>query len=592
MSPAEINRIRVRSFKGVERVGIRPKRRGLRDRPRTAGFDIETCDGMPYILGCEGGNDDVKDVIEIQAGQGLPQLLRWAKQLCSREKTLVMGAHNIRFDLGVLFYDWCTANGYEFPATADDLRAFIEEGRFQLWIGPVTFATFKWGHRTIHFIDTFAYFKTSLVNAVKQLGLGETKADFEGRGEPEWYMKRFPLAEIGPYCLQDAHMAKLLTDQIVTWWMDFGIRPAISGPQMAGRVFCKKFVKAAWQPTPEMIRVISMLAYHGGRNIFIGKPGWYEHLRAYDVNSAYTWAMTQMPDMTEGEWRIGEIPPEPKMWGLCVISGELPTLRYPVVYTSDFKSINGDVVENLAITSMEYDLLRELAPKWEPREVTTFQWKSVNEGPSDLAHYAKDNWDRRVASQTIVEKTLYKFLSNSLYGKFIARSPEMVENGEEFKIAGELFYPPIAAWITALVRCLIIRTEFQYDVIHTATDGVMTTQTMPSSNELGRLKLENEGPALILRNKLYLHWGMDGKLKKLATHGFQGDRSTLLTLLREGRTTYLRKRLRGWKEAKRDRERPFAPISMDMALSIPDGPWKEIVAMAKRDPYRKLLQDS
>lgn len=581
MSPLEIEKIRYRNFGA-----IKPMRRGLNLRPHAIGFDIETCDGAPYILGIEG--PDFEEVREIGPGEGLPYLLRTIKKLCVNSRSVVAGAHNVRFDLGVLFWDWCNANGLEFPSTSDDMEQEIDGMRFKLWIGPLSFATLSWGHKMVQIIDTFAYFKSSLVKAVKALGLGETKADFPGRNEdPEWFMRKFPLEEIGPYCLQDSHLAKLLVNQVIDWWMSFGIRPCISGPQMAGRVLCKAFVQRPWIDVPDTAKALSLFSYHGGRNFYRGEPRWYEHLYAYDINSAYTWAMTQMPDMTEGEWQAGAGNPEPGSWGFVVLQGILPKLEYPVIYRDDFTPYQGgELIDGAqAITSMEWDLLHELAPEWEPDSIGWVRWIPARQGMSDLGNYAVEMWRRRAQSTTDVEKTLYKFLSNSLYGKFIARSP----NEDGTKYAGQLFYPPIASWITALVRTKVIRIEFQYKVLHTATDGVMTHETMPSSNELGAFKLENEGPALILRNKLYLHWDRSGRLKKMATHGFQGNLSLLLTLIREGRTSYARKRLRGWKEARRSRERPFAPLAMEMALNVDEAPWKRIVEQSSVEPFRSLL---
>ena len=582
MSPSEIEKILHRRFSG-----IRPARRGLKDKPITIGFDIETCDGIPYILGIESTSGGESQAIG--PGEGLPRLLQWVKRQAHRHghRPVMAGAHNLRFDLGALFYDWRIAQGKEFPAESDDLRDDIEGGRFHLWIGTVSFATFRWGHYTVNFIDTFAYFKSSLIRAVASLGLGDTKADFPGRHEAEWYSKRFPLNEIGPYCLQDAHLARLLLDQIVDWWMVFGIRSSISGPQMAGRIFCKEFVERPWVKIPETAMALSLFSYHGGRNLFTGEAGWFDDLRAYDVNSAYTWAMTKIPDMTEGVWEAGVDEPESGSWGFVVFLGRLPRTAYPVLYDHSFAPYWGgeEVTEAQAVTTMEWDLMKAVAQDWHPREIGWVCWRPSRKGPSDLARYAVSMWQRRQMAGNEVEQTLYKFLSNSLYGKFIARSPN--EDGTMY--TGALFYPPVASWITALVRTLVIKAEFGYECLHTATDGVMTLQTIPTSSELGGMKLECEGPALIFRNKLYLHWDRAGKLQKMAKHGFQGNLDLLLTMLREGRRGYGRKRLRGWREAKRHGSRPFAPITVPMELHLEDGVWTRIVQQSQAEPYRSLV---
>jgi len=247
------------------------------------------------------------------------------------------------------------------------------------------------------------------------------------------------------------------------------------------------------------------------------------------------------------------------------------TLRAPIFYTHDFRPLGaGEAFDTLAVTTIEYRLLRELYPAWRPDDLLSVTWKPDHDAMSDLGRYALEMFDRRRAATTPEESQLFKLLSNSLYGKFIARHPD--EDDDRVMIAGSLFYPPVAAWITALVRAKITRLEYAEAVVHTSTDGILTTRPLSGGvgEGLGEMKFEHRGPCLILRNKLYLHFDDRGHLIKWALHGFQGRPRDLWTMLRRGKSRYTVGRLSGWRESARDDDLPYAPITREMVLNVPE----------------------
>jgi hypothetical protein len=577
--------------------GVRPVRRGITRRPIVVGFDIETDKTKPFVLSasCAEWSGDGSRLVEIPEFRphGLETLLDWLLELASNHdrRTVVAGAHNLKFDLGLLAFHWQLAYGT--PATAKTItrtRVEIEigRGRLELVIGNVVFGKYKRGHVTIHFVDTLRFFVMKLEKAVAALGLGEVKTEFPGRLQADFGQRRWPLEAIGAYCIQDSYMARLLLEKVMDWTMERKIMIPISAPHMSARIFQKEFVRTPWVRIPRPVRMAAMLAYHGGRNLFCGEPGWYPRLNYYDVNSAYTWAMTQMPSMDRGEWRVlKQEPPAPGQWGFVQITGIVPASRVPIVYTHGFNPVlGGSTVTKLWITSMEYDALRAHAPAWSPKRVRSLIWLADSPAPSDLACYAQTMWDRRASSQTVEERTFYKLMANSLYGKFIQRTPD--EHDDQILYEGGLFYPPIASWITALVRCRIITNEFAYDVLHTATDGILTPREIPTALTLGGWKLENVGPALILRNKLYLHWDEQGHLKKYALHGFQGTLDDLHRFVLGDDPSYHRKRLRGWAEAIRDEVEPFGQLDRTMRLRITEAVWDTVREEGRQEPYRSL----
>jgi hypothetical protein len=567
MSPDEAEKIRERRFGG-----IKPNDRALVGAVRCLGFDIETSVGVPYSLAlyCEEAGLDQSFVI--RRGQGLLKLLDTASQLDAqgRDRVLV-GAHFLGFDLGVLVYDYLLAQHRSWDDLDDreQIDLDLPHGRFHLRMGKVIFATLKTEHRTIHFINTAHYFNTSLDKAAASLGLTLKKFP-----KPKFLgLRTYAQRVIGKYNRQDARMVWALLKQIVAWWRQWEIRPAISAPQMAARVFCHAYVKRPWVRLPEGVKMLALLSYHGGKNGIYTRPGWHRRVYAYDLRSAYVDAMTRIPPMDRGEWRWSGAA-VPGAWGFVVVTGRMPEeMRAPIFYTHDFRPLAaGAAFATLCVTSLEYDLLRRLYPRWRPDEAISVNWYADAPGPSDLARYARDMFERRRTAETEEANLLYKLLGNSLYGKFIARHPD--DEREDSFLAGQLFYPPVASWITAMVRCEVTRLEYSdVGVLHTSTDGIITRRPLPASEvgaALGQWKFEHAGPCLILRNKLYLHFDARGRLVKWALHGFQGEARDLWRLLQTGRDTYTVDRLGGWRESARDGDLPYAPKHVRMTLHLPE----------------------
>jgi hypothetical protein len=521
-------------------------------------FDVETDRGRPFALGIRGGGLDT--ICSLRKGEGLLRLLEALTLLsASKQVAVVAGAHNLRFDLGVLLYD----HDPEVLKAGEDIEDIpIAGGKLSVHFGRPCFATFRIGRRVVSFVDTFAYFTMSLDRAAQALGLTIRKM----APPSDLGYRRFTIAEIGPYLRRDIAIAHALLAQILAWWKEYGIRPAISAPQMAQRVFQHSFLRNPWVTVDPDIEKLALLSYHGGKNGCYVDPGWFSRVYSYDLRSAYPWAMTQIPPMHEGLWEWTTTLPQRGEFGFSVIWGEAPDTPYPIFYSHDFTPLRaGESFGPLTVTTMEVAAAHEQL-RWKPKRIISVIWRTRQTAMSDLGHYAVAMYDRRLAAKTAQEKLLFKLLGNSLYGKFIARHEE-----DGFYVAGSLFYPVVASWITALVRVKVWESELKYHVYHTATDGVMSPVPMQEGEGLGSWKYETKGPVLILRNKLYLLFNEQSRrLEKAAYHGFHGDTGDLWRILRTGNVHYKAERLSGWLESRRLRSRPYAPVVRDMRLDIPD----------------------
>ena len=549
----------------------------MKTSPLVVSFDTETCLGRPFALGISDTTGRVVQCFAVKPQQALVRFVHSIRVLDSyaknRDRQLVAAAHFLRFDLTVMIVGFL---GTKWKRAFDRERFSVKvlDAVIEGHVGSPCFATIRFANRSVTLLDTAAYFVMSLNRAAQMVGLTEQKL-----GKPQGLGHRIiPLKEIRPYLQRDVKLCHAVATQIVRWWSDWKIRPAISAPHFASRVFRHAFVKRAWVGVPESVEHKALLAYHGGKNGFYTAPGWYRMAYSYDIRSAYCWAMTQIPSMTEGEWKWSKKEPASSDFGFVSVTGETPpNQRYPVLFTHDFKPIGPSrKFFNLTITSMEYRTMRMLYPTWKPTRTATCLW--IPDRPrerSALGNYAREMWKRRAQARKAGNKTeeeLYKLLANSLYGKFIARVEE--HDGEESWFRkGEIFYAPVAAWITALVRCRIARLEHAAGAIHTSTDGFLTLRKLPPRAlgvGLGSVKLVNAGPLVVVRNKCYIHFRPNGDVDHAALHGFQGTAKDLWKIIQTGKPVYTRERLSGILESYRGAGIPFAPMTRRMRLHIPD----------------------
>lgn len=157
------------------------------------------------------------------------------------------------------------------------------------------------------------------------------------------------------------------------------------------------------------------------------------------------------------------------------------------------------------LTSIDIELLQREGGRimrvWQVKHFAPFH---------DLTEYALTLYNMRKKASTPFERTAFKLLLNSLYGKFAERrektsihvNPEKIDRDNwEMLFPGAWLYDrivpvphrhvPISAHITARAR----QTIYEYmsdcrEVHYCDTDGFSTTSKLVTGNELGDLKLE------------------------------------------------------------------------------------------------------
>ena len=396
--------------------------------------------------------------------------------------------------------------------------------------GKVNFFTIKRQNFRLLVLDSFAFTQTGLARSLKMFRIAQAKlTPPKGLGSRKLRSKEFE-----NYARQDSIAQYHLGLKILEYHNKYKVRPCVSLPQFASRVFRHYFIQKneviKFPPIP-CVRGAE-LSYHGGKNHYhFDKPRVVENVYEADIISAYPYAMSKLPQFSEGKYsRVYSYTP-----GFCAVyrvTG-MVTGGYPLIFDHSFNPVMGPF-ENLWITGFELELAMK-SPYIQIECKEGWIWEpSPSYKHSPLAEYVKHFFElKQKTPKTDPNYHFYKIAMNALYGKFQQaieqRETVIVDDGKgnpvamglngrfdsalgcivsvnsQFK-AGGLYNPFIATQITAFVRAMLYRYEVQYEALHSATDAIKTTHKIKSSSGLGGFKIEAFGRCYFFRNKLYLHF--------------------------------------------------------------------------------------
>ncbi len=521
--------------------GLHPNhRRGARDYTLLA-FDTETARGYPYTLQVTDGAEP--RLRYLRPRQFLPQLIRLVEPLLrSGRQSVVLAGFNLAYDLPAVLYP----NAKRFAEQTFSLRCL--GATFEVYYGRVPFAKVRLGKKVVWVIDLYTFVWCSLAKAATMFNLPVRK-----KRKPKGLGHRVLRGrEFEAYALADVEATWHLGQRILDLHRQFGVRLCVSVAQFAGRVFLHHFLKRAIPKASSEVHRAALLSYHGGKNgFYLNRPQWVE-CREYDLKSAYPWAMTQMPSLSAGRWhRVTYV--HPRWNGFYCVTGNVAADRYPVLYSHDFVPLHGRI-EQVWVTSYElHEALRSKEVRIE--SVDGWVWEPTSTD-LPLRAFVKEFYRRKRTANSPQEREVYKLILNSLYGKFIQLNVQ--RDGTERP--GALFHPVLASWITGLVRARMHRLEHEAQALHTATDAVHTLRVMPTGRALGDLEEVQRGPALLIRNKVYLHFAEDGTSLKYAVHGIHLSAKDFWTRLCRGQRRYRITHLLRPREAVKLGKPPLLPV--------------------------------
>lgn len=163
---------------------------------------------------------------------------------------------------------------------------------------------------TIRIYDLFAFFADSFVRALEKWGVGtEVELDDIRRGKGE--RSNFTLgnleSDVIPYWATELRLLALLAERLRSILYSAGIRPAMwHGPGAVANFLFKHYKSElsmpAYEDVPSGVLDAGQFAYAGGR-FEAFKIGFHDGpIYSADINSAYPYAMSLLPNMATGVW--------------------------------------------------------------------------------------------------------------------------------------------------------------------------------------------------------------------------------------------------------------------------------------------------
>lgn len=263
--------------------------------------------------------------------------------------------------------------------------------------------------RGAEFRDTMRHVPASVSDLGEMVGLPKVERDLFDPGEVrtvERYLKR---------CQRDATITYRAAKMLSETFQGFGSHARMTLASTALSIWRDRFWKRPiYRPRHEIWQAASQ-AYHGGRTEAFA-VGTFDDVTAVDVASMYPWAMT--------------VKPLPLPWGLYQRHGAVAPERIQAFGLYDVEVESALEVPRLPVRTEQGTIFPN--GRWRAwyvgEELQAFmaaggRVRSVhkgfvfNEACEPFGGYVSEMFQKKSASRG-VERSIYKLLANSLYGKF------------------------------------------------------------------------------------------------------------------------------------------------------------------------------
>ena len=250
---------------------------------------------------------------------------------------------------------------------------------------------------------------------------------------------------------------------------------------------------------PYDIQEMAFRSYYGGR-FEITKRGFIGTAFKYDINSAYPYSLTKIPDLSKGKWiKRKSIHPK-SILGFFRIIADIPDCKY--IPPFPFRA-NGLIIFPSG-TFETYVTLEELksTDKKYYKILESYQFVPDGKITYPFKDFVESLYQKRLElkKKNNPLQLPIKIILNSIYGK----------TGQKVNgIMGNLFNPVIFAFITGYTRAylyrFVIENGIEKDVVSFATDSVCTTKNLKMDSEkLGEFSLEESADdVFVLQNGFY-----------------------------------------------------------------------------------------
>jgi len=412
-------------------------------------------------------------------------------------------------------------------------------GKYRIVYYPEKCLKITQGHHSVIFYDIAQFYHSGLIDAYQNnIGkLSKQYLDFKKKRSsfsPTYYRRN--TNAVRQYCIDDCVKTKKLSEHWIKLFDNaFSFYPAkwLSSGYLAEKVLINNGIDIPkFDSIPYEIQEMAYRSYYGGR-FEILKRGFIGKSYLYDINSAYPYAITQIPDLSKGRWIKRKTIHNDAKLGFFRIRAKVPDCKYIPPFPFRTK-------HDIIFPSGEFETYVTLA-ELQACESKTFY--RILEGYQFLP--SSDIYPYRDFIRNLYQKRMelkkennplqlpIKIILNSIYGK----TGQCVNH----KI-GNLFNPVIFAFITGFCRTqlynFVRKHDIEKDVVFFATDSICSTKRLDvNSTELGDFSFDNEAEdVFVLQNGFYRFndsWKQRG-LGKLGTREIEH----LDTFEKDGRLYY------------------------------------------------------
>ena len=375
---------------------------------------------------------------------------------------------------------------------------------------------------TVKFYDIASLFNKQPLDKVAKKYLGKQK-EYTGK----YQNKQFPddiLTDekesklVIDYCILDAK----LTQQLTEFWLDkfyksFGVYPKKfhSAGTIAMQYLHTKLEKwSSFFTIPYEVQELAYKTYFGGR-FEVLKRGTFSNVFHYDINSAYPYVMSLIPDFTKGKWIDVKEKKDLNFdyfgfYEIEVIVNE--KVIAPFLYRPDkeisifmpngkFKTFTTSSELKVALEKFDVELLSVKGCYFIPEE----------KGENQFNEIIKDMYKQRLNQTDEGQKHVYKVIINSIYGKTAQTKP----------VPTSFFSPVVTSTITGYCRAMLLEAvaDNKNDIIAFATDGIFSTKPLkvpitPNQKKLGEWSFEFHRDFTIFMSGIYSFNYYDHKSKE------------------------------------------------------------------------------
>ena len=455
--------------------------------------------------------------------------------------------YNLTYDASVIL----KLLGKLILSTYKQKRAFrFKYKKYSFYFIPKKTLRISKGHHSWVFYDVVQFYDFKNLQTAYKNNIGKLPDNYllmktkRKEFSPNYY--RSNRKQVRQYCIDDCRLTKELSQH----WIDlfgkaFGFYPArwISSGYLAEKVLINHGIDVPFfRDLPYDLQEFAFNSYFGGRFEII-KRGFIGKAWLYDINSAYPYALSKIPDITKGSWRKGIRSIHKKaILGFFKIEVRYDECEYLPSFAFRRITKNNDLVCFPSGKFVTYATLEELRNVDQKNYKILDSWQYFDDNP---AYPFKDfiikfyNKRKELKKQGNPLQLPIKIILNAIYGKMGQKQNRKI---------GNVFNPVIFAFITGYARAQLISFVKQYnlekDVVAFATDSVCVTRAVNvDSDELGKFSFEKYAEDVYYLQNGFYRFDDSWKLRGLGKLG-KKEIEHIDTIEKDGRLYYQYKVLR------------------------------------------------